>query len=355
MSFPGFISPFSESEFAAWQLGSLFETGLDSHQTVIVAIPGFFQDDNWHPLDFNFLPEMLGGMSRGGMSLPICLHGQLEMPLSPEDLQQKVAELTSEILGRNSRLLLLGGGMDLGYSLTEGLTRLRPNLSIVCASAVLGLGSVDDLITEENYLAKILTQERFSISKFTALGYQRHLVNPDHVEFLEASRYTSLSLGEMMGKITDAEPRLRFSDMALVDANVVEAGGISLGNRAMPNGFTNREICQLMLEMGLSQRAAVAAILDLNQDFTCSLRRQLLVQMIWYWLEGLNIQHQRPKTTELETYIVMVDKEGYTFQRDVFADQWYFGNREDLKTNLPCRKEDYELAKKGVIHPNLLK
>lgn len=355
MSFSGFISPFSEAEFAAWQLGSLFEAGLDTHQTVIVAIPGLFQEDNWHPLDFDFLPEMLGGMSRGEMSLPICLLGQMEMPLSPEDLQQKVAELTTEILTRNSRLLMLGGGLDLGYSLTEGLSRARPNVSLVCASPVLGLGSVEDLITEENYLAKILTQERFSIQNLTALGYQRHLVCPDYLQFLEQNRYSTISLGEMMGKITDAEPRLRFSDMALVDANAVEAGGTSLGNRPMPNGFTNREICQLMLEMGLSQRAAVAAILDLNQDFSCSLRRQLLVQMIWYWLEGLNIQHQRPKSTEVETYIVMVDKEGYTFQRDVFADQWYFGNREELKTNLPCRKEDYELAKKGVIHPNLLK
>lgn len=355
MFFHELIQPFPEYEFAAWQLGSLFEAGLQTHQIVIVTIPGFFSGDQWHPTDFGFLPKILGEMSHGKMSLPICLLGEMQMPASPEELQQNLMHLTAEIIRRNSRLLVVGGGVELGYSLVEGLSTLRQNLSIVSASPVLGLGSVEDFITEENYLAKILTNERFSIRNFTALGYQRHLINPDYVEFLSASRYSALSLGEMMGKIADAEPRLRFSEAALVDANAVEAGGVSLGNNACVNGFTSREICQLLLEMGLSQKSTVAGIFNLNPDFKDSLRRQFLAQMVWYWLEGLNIQQQRPKSTEEETYIVMVGKEAYTFKRDVFSDQWYFGSREDLKTNLPCRKEDFELAKKGQIHPNLLK
>lgn len=350
-----FIQPFPQYEFAPWQLGSLFEAELATHQTVIVAIPGFFREDRWHPMDFGFLPKILGEMSHGKMTLPLCLLGEMQMPTSPEELQQNLINLTTEITRRHSRLLILGGEMALSYALVAGLCVSKQNISLVSASPFLALGSVEDFITEENYLAKILTNERFSIRNFTALGHQRHLVSPDYVVFLHASRYSALSLGEMMGKIPDAEPRLRFSEITVVDANAVEAGGVSLGNEVCVNGFSSREICQLMLEMGLSQKSAVSGIFNLNPDFDNMLRRQLLVQMVWYWLEGLNIQHQRPKSTEEETYIVMVGKEAYTFKRDVFSDQWYFGNREDLKSNLPCRKEDFELAKKGQIHPNLLK
>jgi hypothetical protein len=114
------------------------------------------------------------------------------------------------------------------------------------------------------------------------------------------------------------------------------------------------ESCAYMKEIGLSENLKCIGIFNYNIYEPNPMNEQLLSQMIWYLLEGINIQQFHPKERQVETYVVSLEIENYVFQRDIFADLWYFGSG-DLKNCIPCTREDYDFAKKGYLHKKFLK
>ncbi len=77
--------------------------------------------------------------------------------------------------------------------------------------------------------------------------------------------------------------------------------------------------------------------------------------MIWYLIEGINIQNSHPKERHFETYFLMIDDKNIAFKRDTFTDLWYFGEDESIENCIPCSKSDYENAKRGILNFRFLK
>jgi hypothetical protein len=50
----------------------------------------------------------------------------------------------------------------------------------------------------------------------------------------------------------------------------------------------------------------------------------------------------------------MMDAEMLVFKRDVFSDLWYFGDGE-IEAAIPCTREDFDLAKNGLLNKRFLK
>ena len=67
------------------------------------------------------------------------------------------------------------------------------------------------------------------------------------------------------------------------------------------------------------------------------MNHQLLAQMLWYLLEGIDIQKHIPEKNVI-TILLGVDRRSrICFQkRDSFTGLWYFGSDENIQKCVPC-------------------
>ena len=124
-------------------------------------------------------------------------------------------------------------------------------------------------------------------------------------------------------------------------------GGFSINPQV--NGLNRREICACMKEIGLGENLKSVGVFNYNAESKNLLNAQLLAQMLWYLIEGINIQKTHPKERQYETFIVMMEEMNCVFKRDIFRGVWYFGDNDDIQKCIPCCVEDYENAKKGIL------
>lgn len=121
------------------------------------------------------------------------------------------------------------------------------------------------------------------------------------------------------------------------------------------NGLNRREICAYMKEIGLSENLKSVGIFNYNIYSENQLNHQLLAQMIWYLIEGINIQRSHPKERHYEIFYVLIDDRQYAFKRDTFSNLWYFGDDEDIENCIPCSRKDFDEAKKGWLSTRFTK
>ena len=121
------------------------------------------------------------------------------------------------------------------------------------------------------------------------------------------------------------------------------------------NDEFNREICAYMKEIGLSENLKSVGIFNFNANSEALLNHQLLAQIIWHLIEGINIQKSHPVERLYETFWVLIDDDQFAFKRDTFTDLWYFGEDEKVANLIPCSRFEYEEAKRGVLNPRLIK
>ena len=85
------------------------------------------------------------------------------------------------------------------------------------------------------------------------------------------------------------------------------------------------------------------------------LNHQLLTQIIWHLIEGINIQKSHPVERSYETFWILIDDDQFAFKRDTFTNLWYFGEDENVANLIPCSRLEYEQAKSGFLNPRFLK
>jgi len=137
-----------------------------------------------------------------------------------------------------------------------------------------------------------------------------------------------------------------------VNCDAVESFAEDFSINPQVNGLNRREICAYMKEAGLSENLKCVGIFNFNFE-NSRFNYQLLAQMIWHLVEGINIRKSHPEEKNFETFWVMIGDREYAFQRDTFSNLWYFGDDEnDL---VPCSHTDYEDAKRGFLNARFFK
>lgn len=110
-----------------------------------------------------------------------------------------------------------------------------------------------------------------------------------------------------------------------------------------------------MKEIGLSENLKSVGIFNYNIYTENQLNHQLLAQMIWYLIEGINIQQSHPKERKYEMFYVLIEDRQYAFKRDTFSNLWYFGDDDNIENCIPCSRKDFDEAKKGWLSPRFTK
>lgn len=357
MNLEDILIPPKEFKTESWQLGNLISSEIQENGIALVFCSDYrgikFGDAEIN--DFANVRRELYGLSKLDFEVPICDLGDLISGRTNQDSHYILQEVLSMCHYKNTIPIIVGGSNDLAFSLFSALNFHQKNINYTQISNIISLSNEGEEINEKNFLAKIFSSKSFSIKNYHHLGYQKHLNEIDSVKLMKEVEFEIIRLAEMMNSTEKTEPFFRRADLVTVNCDAVESLGDGFSVNPQVNGLNRREICAYMKEIGLSENLKSAGIFNFNADSAAFLNHQLLAQMIWHLVEGINIQNSHPKEKNFETFWVMVDDQQFSFKRETFTDLWYFGESEKSEELVPCSRIEYENAKRGILDPRLFR
>ena len=357
MNLEDILIPPKEIKTEKWQLGKLISNEIQENGIVLVFCSDYrgVKNGDAEILDFRNVRTELYRLSKLDFEIPICDLGDLISGKSHQDSHYILQEVLSMCHYKNAIPVIIGGSNDLAFSLFSTLNFHQKNINYTQISNVISLANDGEEITEKNFLSKILSAKNFSIKNYHHLGYQKHLNEIDSVKLMKDVEFEIIRLAEMMNSTEKTEPFFRRADLVTVNCDAVESLGDGFSVNPQVNGLNRREICAYMKEIGLSENLKSVGIFNFNGNSDHFLNHQLLAQMIWYLIEGINIQKSHPKERHFETFWVLIDDEQYAFKRDNFSGLFYFGDDEKVENLIPCSRMEYDEAKKGNLDRRFLK
>lgn len=356
MNFEDFIIPPREFKTQKWQIGSRITTEIVENSIVLLFVSDFRGAGGEAEVHmFNTVRKYFYRLSGLDFEAPLVDLGNLISGKTLQDSHYVVQEVVSACLYKNAIPVIVGGSNDFAFSLFSTLNFHQKNNNYTQISNVVSLSNEGETISEKNFMNWLFSSKSFSLGNFHLLGYQKHLNEMDSVKLIKEVEFDILRLADMMNSTEKTEPFFRRADLVTVNCDAVESFSDAFSIHPQVNGLNRREICAYMKEIGLSEKLKSVGIFNFNVESENPLNHQLLAQMLWYLVEGINIQKSHPKERNYETFLVLIDDKDYAFKRDMFSGLWYFGNDEDIENCIPCSKEDYENAKRGILNFRLLK
>ena len=338
-----------------WQLGNTISDEVQENGVVLI----FCSDErgsggNAEMKDFSRLRKEFYTLSSFDFEVSICDLGDLMSGKTQADTRYVLEEILTFCYNKNAVPVVIGGSVDLSYALFSALNFHQKGINYAHISNVASLSNEGEEISESNYLHKILTKKEASLRNFHLLGYQRHLNEIALLKLMKEVDFDVLRLADMMNTTERAEPFFRRADMVTLNCDAVESFSEAFSTNPQVNGLNRREICAYMKEIGLSENLKTFGVFNFNVHSESVLNHQLMAQMLWYLIEGINIQRTHPKERSYDTFVVLIDNRDFSFKRDTFSGLWYFAKGKDVKKWIPCSREDYENAKRGELNKRFL-
>lgn len=339
-----------------WQLGTMVLDEMVEGGIVLLFVSDFRGGGlGAEHRDYTSVRKNLYQLSKLDFEIPICDLGNLISGKNIQDTHCIIEEVVVTCLKNNALPIIIGGSNEVSMPLFTAMNAFKSKNNYVHISNTVSLKNDEGPVSENNYLNRLLSRKDFDIKNFRLLGYQKHQNEVDSIKLMEEVGFDVVRLSEMMGSSENIEPYLRQTDLVTLNCDAVESFEGSFSVHPQVNGLNRREICMYMKEIGLSQHLHGVGIFNFNADSENQLHHQLMAQMLWYLIEGINIQKTHPKERAYDTFIVMVDDMEFAFKRDTFSGLWYFGDDENIENCIPCSIEDYQDAKKGILKSRFLR
>lgn len=351
MEFEDFIIAPRPFRTENWQIGNKITNEIKEGSIVLLFVSDYRgANGDAESQDFTGIRREFYKLSQLDFEIPIIDLGDLVSGKTPQDSHYILQEVLSACHQKGAVPVIVGGSNDLAFSLFSALNYHQKDINYTQISNIVSLKE-DEQIHESTFLSKILGSKDFSIKNYHHLGYQKHLNEMDSVKLIKEVQFDIIRLAEMMNSTEKTEPYFRKADLVTINCDAIETFAEAFSMNPQVNGLNRREICAYLKEIGLSERLKSVGIFNYNIYSDSQLNHQLLAQMIWYLIEGINIQRSHPKEKSYETFYVLINDEQYAFKRDVFSNLWYFGEDEDIDNCVPCSRSDFDEAKRGFLGP----
>ena len=351
MNFEDFIVAPRQFRTEKWQIGNKITSEIKENSIVLLFVSDYRgANGDAESQDFTGIRREFYKLSQLDFDIPIIDLGDLVSGKTPQDSHYILQEVLSVCHQKGAIPVIVGGSNDLAFSLFSALNYHQQDINYTQISNLVSLKQ-DEEIHESTFLSKILSSKNFSVKNYHHLGYQKHLNEMDSVNLIKEVQFDIIRLAEMMNSTEKTEPYFRKADLVTINCDAIETFSEAFSMNPQVNGLNRREICAYMKEIGLSEKLKSVGIFNYNIYSDSQLNHQLLAQMIWYLIEGINIQKSHPKEKSYETFFVLINDEQYAFKRDVFNNLWYFGEDENIDNCIPCSRSDFDEAKRGFLSP----
>jgi len=287
--------------------------------------------------------------------------GNLKLENNRKQNFDVITEVCFTLLNNGTLPLIIGGGHDIAYAMYKAHTKFKKKISYTCIDNKFDIGLIDDKLTNQSHLSKIIKSKPNYLYNYTNLAYQSFLVSPHAIKMLETINFSYLRLGDIRKNISNVEPILRDSNMLSLDISSISSSYASANNYCNPNGLDGNEICKLSYYAGISDKLKSFGIFEYNQNLDQNDQTSKLIsQIIWYFLVGFQsrVSEDIPSSKNLTYYNVTNenDTNSIVFCKSKLSNRWWIVLKKEHRYNkskidqfFACSYNDYQLAMNGDI------
>jgi formiminoglutamase len=340
------------------------QEGVPDLENVKIAILGVQEDrnsannfgcgDNLH-----FIRTKLYELFPGNWNAKIADLGNVLKGDSVTDTYFAVSEIIAALLKKNIIPIIIGGGQDLTYVNYRAYDSLEQTVNITAVDSRFDLGNLNDELTSQSYLSKVIMQEPNNLFNYSNVGYQTYFNSQDEIELLDNLFFDAYRLGKAK-ELENIEPVFRNADIVSIDIGSVRQSEAPANENASPNGFYGEEICAISRYAGLSDKVSSFGIYEYNSKLDNNHQTaHLIAQMVWYFVEGVNFRVNDYPFSGKENYqkftVLLEDDEPLTFYKSNKSGRWWIeikivsDNKYKRHALIPCTYNDYDDATKQII------
>ncbi len=301
--------------------------------------------------DFSEIRKHLYQLYQGNWQLKIVDLGNLTQGATVEDTYFALQKVLTYLLKQKIIPILIGGGQDLLYTNYRAYDVLEQTVNVVAIDNKFNFGSFEEVITSQSYLSHIVMNKPNNLFNFTNIGYQTFFNSQEEKDLIDKLYFDAYRLGEVVQQPEIAEPILRNADIVSVNLNALRFSEAPANNNATPNGFYGEAVCALARYAGISDKVTSFGIYEYNaKEDTKNQTAQLIAQIIWYFIEGVNFRandYPFGSKKEYKKYLVPIDKETYVFYKSHKSGRWWMeinykiNNKNKRHALIPCTYQDY--------------
>jgi len=276
-----------------------------------------------------------------------------------EDTYFALSDITTYLVKNKIIPVIIGGGQDLTYANYRAYDNLEQTVNIVAVDSKFDLGSIDDDLNSQTFLSKIVMNQPNNLFNYCNIGYQTYFNSQDEIDLLDSLYFETYRLGEVTNSLKIVEPVMRDADIVSIDLSSIRHADAPGNKNASPNGFTGAEICAISRYAGISDKVSSFGIYEYNSKLDSKKQTaQLISQMIWYFIEGVNYRandYPFGLKDNYQKYIVPIENEVLNFHKSNKSGRWWMeislneSNKFKRHSLIPCTYQDYISASNQEI------
>lgn len=339
------------------------KSGMPSLKNIQIVLLGVLETrasvHNHSKIKLNQIRKELYRLHTGTWSIKIADLGDLEKGNTVQDTYFALKKITSYLLKKQIIPIIIGGGQDLTHAIYRAYDQLEQTVNLVCVDSKFDLGNLQDPLTSESFLSKVIMQEPNNLFNYSNIAYQTYYNAQEEIELLDSLYFEAYRLGEIQNNIKIVEPVLRDADMVSIDLSAIKNTESPAICNGTPNGLSGENICTIARYAGISDKVTSFGIYEYQPKYDIKNQTaQLIAQIIWYFIEGVNFRaNDYPFGTKdkYKKYMVPIENEVLTFYKSHKSGRWWIeidlseNNKFKRHTLIPCTYKDYLDATKQEI------
>ena len=294
----------------------------------------------------------------GNWNIKIADLGDLPNGEKVEDTYFAVKEIGIHLKQMNIIPIFIGGSHDLLFPLYQVFQKFNQLVNIASVDRSYDFSQEDELISGRSYMSRIIMDKPNVLNNYTNIGFQTYYCALEEKDLMDKLYFDGIRLGQVLDDPSITEPVFRDSDIVGFDMKCLSWQAIADPLKGQPNGLDSRTICGLTRYAGISDRINFMGIYEIPST---PMTHQLLAQMIWYFIEGVNFRVKdypfSGKVNYQKFTVLMEDDDPLVFYKSNKTGRWWIeinilsDNKYKRHALIPCTYEDYLETTKQLI-PN---
>ena len=327
-------------------------TGLPELKGLTIALIGLHEHRNsfFHNSSYNVnqFRKVFYELYPGNWNLSIADLGDLPNGEKVEDTYFAIKEIGVHLKQMNIIPVFIGGSHDLMFPLYEVFQNFKQLVNIVSVDRSFDFSQEDELISGRSYMSKIIMEKPNVLNNYTNIGFQSYYCAEQEKDLMEKLYFDSIRLGQVLNQPALAEPVFRDADVVGFDMKCLSWHAIADPLKGQPNGIDSRTICSLTRYAGISDRISFLGFFEIPST---PMTDQLLAQMIWYLIEGVQLRFDEypVNTRDFLKYSVTLSDQIMVFYKSDKSNRWWMeltnnshlNNKIKSTTLLACTEKDY--------------
>ena len=327
-------------------------TGLPELKGLTIALIGLNEHRNsfFHNSSYNVdqFRKVFYELYPGNWNLSIADLGDLPNGEKVEDTYFAIKEIGVHLKQMNIIPVFIGGSHDLMFPLYEVFQNFKQLVNIVSVDRSFDFSQEDELISGRSYMSKIIMEKPNVLNNYTNIGFQSYYCAEQEKDLMGKLYFDSIRLGQVLNQPALAEPVFRDADVVSFDMKCLSWHAIADPLKGQPNGIDSRTICSLTRYAGISDRVSFLGFFEIPST---PMTDQLLAQMIWYLIEGVQLRFDEypVNTKDFLKYSVTLSDQIMVFHKSDKSNRWWMeltnnshlNNKTKSTTLLACTEKDY--------------